>query len=90
MAMHNIYSSNSLRPSLLERVFPVTPVYNDIMIICFNCNAVNDEAMNMDWTILTSGENNIVQNATCLRCEQKELRSLMLGYEVIILEESNE
>lgn len=55
------------------------------MIVCDNCGAADDEAMNMDWTMMI--KNNKIQNIDCLKCGKMELRSLMLTDEIIILEE---
>ena len=56
------------------------------MIVCDNCGAIDDEAMNMNWTIMIKHDK--VQNITCLKCDKRELRSLRLTDEIIILEES--
>lgn len=58
------------------------------MIICDNCNAVNDDAMNMDWTMMVKHDK--IQNIVCLKCDKRELRTYRLDSEIIILEESNE
>jgi hypothetical protein len=57
------------------------------MIICDNCNAVNDEAMNMNWTICL--KHDYVQNIACRRCDNISLRTYRLDYEIIILEETD-
>lgn len=57
------------------------------MIICDNCNAMNDEAMNMNWTICF--KHGYVQNISCLRCDELKLKVHRVGYEIIILEEED-
>jgi hypothetical protein len=58
------------------------------MIVCFNCGAVDNDAMDLKNAIMTNKDNRI-QNATCLRCEMGELRAMwvVLKYEIIIVEE---
>lgn len=55
------------------------------MIVCQNCGAEDDEAVNMDWTL--SYRRGYVTNAVCLVCGGPNLVSLFFVKIVIIEEE---
>lgn len=57
------------------------------MIVCENCGANDDEAMNMNWTMGIDNRDGRIKNIDCKRCGSHSLLMVEFLSVVIILEE---